>query len=64
MSSADRARVRYGITRDAGDGRNVFIASSFSLLAGLIDLTDGRYEKFRDISGLTITEIVDVVGEQ
>ncbi|MEI7679261.1 MAG: adenylate/guanylate cyclase domain-containing protein [Betaproteobacteria bacterium] len=64
MSSADRARVRYGITRDAGDGRNVFIASSFSLLAGMIDLTDGRYEKFRDISGLTITEIVDVGMEQ
>jgi hypothetical protein len=56
--------VRYGITRDAGDGRNVFIASSFSLLAGMIDLTDGRYEKFRDISGLTITEIVDVIIEQ
>lgn len=60
LSAVDRAKVRYGITRNAGDGRTVFVGSSFSLLAGLIDLAEGRHEKFCDISGLTITEIVDV----
>lgn len=60
LSAAERARVQYGIAREAEDGREVFVGSSFSLLSGIIDVNEGRFEKFREIAALPVTEIVDV----
>ncbi len=60
LSAGERGLVRYGITRHAADGRDVFVGSSFSLLSGMVDLNEGRFEKFREIAALAVTEIVDV----
>ena len=60
LSAAERSRVQYGIARRAADGRDVFVGSSFSLLSGMVDLNEGRYEKFREIAALAVTEVIDV----
>jgi hypothetical protein len=60
LSAQERARVRYGITRRTADGRDVFVGSSYSELSGLIDLNDGRFEKFRAVAALAATEMVEV----
>lgn len=60
LAAGERSRVRYGITRHTTDGRDVFVGSSFSLLSGMMDLNDGRFEKFREIAALAVTEIVEV----
>lgn len=60
LSASERVRIRYGITRHAADGRDVFVGSSFSLLSGMMDLNEGRFEKFREIAALAVTEIVEV----
>lgn len=60
LSAGERSRVRYGITRHAADGRDVFVGSSFSLRSGIVDLNEGRFENFREIAALAVTEIVDV----
>jgi hypothetical protein len=36
------------------------VESTYSRMGNLIDLNSGRYEKLKDISGLPVTEIVDV----
>jgi len=60
ITATERGRVRYGIQRRAEDGRDVFVGSSFSLLSSLVDLSDGRFEKFREVAALPVTEIVEV----
>ena len=61
LSAAERSRVRYGIARRADDGREVFVGSSFSLLSGIIDVNEGRFEKFREVAALPVTEVIDVL---
>lgn len=62
LPAAERARLRYGVTRQAPGGQNLFVASSFSQLSSLLE-RDGVYsEKLRDIATLPITEIVEISG--
>lgn len=56
----ERPRVKFGIHRVGSDGQHTFVESTYSRLGNLIDLTSGRHEKLKDISGLPVTEIVDV----
>ncbi|HET9403119.1 MAG TPA: adenylate/guanylate cyclase domain-containing protein [Burkholderiales bacterium] len=58
----ERPRVKFGIHRAGPDGQHTFVESTYSRLGNLIDLSAGRYEKLKDISGLPVTEIVDVRG--
>lgn len=62
LSAQERARVRYGITRKADDGREVFVGSSFTLLSGVVDISDSRYEKLHDMAALPVTEIVEIAA--
>ena len=55
-----RATVDFGITRKGGDGQDQFVASSYSQLGSMVDLSCERYEKLRDIAMLPITEIRSV----
>jgi len=59
MSPEERSRVRFGVRRQDGDGREVFVSASYSRLSELVDLTMPRYEKLKDIAALAITEIVE-----
>ena len=56
----ERPRVKFGIHRAGPDGQHTFVESTYSRLGNLIDLSTGRHEKLKDISGLPVTEIVDV----
>ncbi len=52
-----RAAVDFGISRRGEDEQEHFVASSYSQLGAMLDLTSERYEKLRDIAMLPITEI-------
>ena len=60
LAHQKRATVDFGITRKGEDGQEHFIASSYSQLGAMVDLSCERYEKLRDIAMLPITEIRSV----
>lgn len=60
VAQQKRATVDFGITRKGEDGQDHFVASSYSQLGSMVDLSCERYEKLRDIAMLPITEIRSV----
>jgi len=56
----ERSRVSFGVRRRAPEGREVFVASSFSQVSTLLEQEGTRMEKLRDIATLPITEIIEV----
>ena len=60
LAQHKRTAVDFGITRKGTDGEEHFVASSYSQLGAMVDLSNERYEKLRDISMLPITEIRSV----
>lgn len=60
LPAEERTRVVYGVRRRAPDGREVFVASSFSQVATLLEQEGARMEKLRDIATLAIAEIVEL----
>jgi class 3 adenylate cyclase len=60
LPAEERARLVYGVRRRAPDGRDVFVASSFSQVTTLLEQEGARMEKLRDIATLAIAEIVDL----
>jgi len=64
LSAEERARIEYGITRRGEGNQEHFVVSSYSQLGTLIDLSAERYEKLRDITTLSITEIRSVKFSQ
>lgn len=61
VPAPERPGVKFGIHRPGSEGQPIFVESTYSRLANLVDLNAGRHEKLKDIAGLTVTEIVDVV---
>lgn len=61
VPAPERPGVKFGIHRPGSEGQPIFVESTYSRVANLVDLNAGRHEKLKDISGLTVTEIVDVV---
>ena len=62
VPALERQRVKFGIRRSGPEGQQIFVESTYSRLGNLVDLNAGRYEKLKDISGLPVTEIVDVTA--
>jgi class 3 adenylate cyclase len=60
LSSDDRNRVRFGVSRTTADGRQVFVPSSYAMVSSLVDFTVSTNEKLRDIAAFPVTEVVDV----
>jgi class 3 adenylate cyclase len=60
LPAEERARLSYGVRRRSPDGREVFVASSFSQVSALLDQDGMRLEKLRDIATLPITEIIEL----
>ena len=60
LSTGERARIEFGISRRGDGDREHFVASSYSQLGTLIDLSSERHEKLREISSLPVTEIREV----
>lgn len=64
MEAKERDRVNYGVRRRAPDGREHFVASSFSFVSSLLEQDGMRLEKMKDIATLAITEIVGISSTQ
>lgn len=60
VPAPERHRVKFGIHRPGVEGQPIFVESTYSRVANLVDLSAGRFEKLKDIAGLPVTEIVDV----
>lgn len=60
MPTKDRDRINFGVRRRSPDGREHFVASSFSLVSSLLEQDGMRMEKMKDIATLAITEIIGV----
>ena len=60
LAHQKRANIEFGISRKGADGQEHFVASSYSQLGAMVDLSNERYEKLRDIGMLPITEIRSV----
>lgn len=60
LPAEERARLSYGVRRRSPDGREVFVASSFSQVSALLDQEGVRLEKLKDIATVPIAEIVDI----
>ena len=63
LSAKERARLRYGVRRQAPSGQSLFVASSFSQVSSLLEQGSPRSEKLRDIATLPITEIVEISNQ-
>lgn len=65
LSPEERQKVRFGIRRKGQEGQEIFVESTYSRVAGLVDLSSGKFEKIRDIAALPITEILEVkIGDR
>lgn len=60
LTSDERAKLSYGVRHRDRDGRDIFVASSFSTVSSLIEGGSGRATKLNDIATLPITEVVDI----
>lgn len=60
LSDKERNRIAYGIRRKGEDGNGIVIAETYSRVSNLVDLENPRFEKFRDIAVLAVTEVLDI----
>lgn len=60
LTMKERSTIRFGIQRRGEDGSEILIPSTYSRISNLVDLGNLRFEKFRDIAVLPVTEILDV----
>jgi len=60
LNTGEREGLQFGIRRTNAEGRDIWVPASYSRLSNLLDLNQGKFEKFRDIATLAVTEIIDV----
>lgn len=60
LTVEERQQLKYGVRRKSNEGQDIFVASTYSTVANLIDLNIGKGEKLKDIAALPITEIVEI----
>jgi class 3 adenylate cyclase len=60
LTTEERGRLRYGVNRRSPDGRDIFVASSFSTVSSLLEGDSSRAAKLNDIATLPITEVVEI----
>jgi adenylate cyclase len=60
LSSKEREMLRYGIRRKSENGQEFVVESTYSRVSNLVDLDNPKYEKFRDIAMLPVTEVLDL----
>lgn len=60
LTADERQQLKYGVRRKTSEGQDIFVTSTYSTVANLIDLSAGKGEKLKDIAALPITEIVSM----
>jgi len=63
LTPMEREKVRFGIRRRTESGEEVFVSNLYARISSMVDLTEGRNLKFRDIATLAVAEVVDVARE-
>ena len=57
LSNDERSRLEFGVLRKSQESGDRFVASSYAQIESIIDLTQDKHEKLRDISQLAVAEI-------
>lgn len=57
LSPDERSRLEFGVLRKSQENGDKFVAASYAQVGSLIDLTQDKHEKLRDISQLAVAEI-------
>jgi adenylate cyclase len=57
LTAEERERVEFGITRRSEGDQRLFVPATYSQVESLVDLSEGRNEKLRDIATLPVTEV-------
>lgn len=63
LPSDTRRRFVYGVKRETGEGREIFVPRTYAPISSLVDLGTERTGKLRDIATLAVTEIVEMSPE-
>ena len=63
LSPEEREGICFGIRRVHEEDREIWVPATYSRLSNLIDLGNGKFEKFRDIATLAIAEIREITRE-
>lgn len=61
LSSDERSRIEYGITRHSQQYGEHFVPETYARMDPLVPTAQDRYEKLRDIGQMPVTEIKRVV---
>ncbi len=64
LDPEQRQRVRFGIRRRTQRGDEVLVSNLYARISSMVDLSDGKNTKFRDIATLAVTEVVDVTKDK
>ena len=57
LSVTERSKIRYGVERDAPEGR-IFVNNSYAQVATLLSNTDPRHAKLMDIATCVVAEVL------
>uniref|UniRef100_UPI0025CBC3A8 hypothetical protein n=1 Tax=Rhodoferax sp. TaxID=50421 RepID=UPI0025CBC3A8 len=57
LSGTERSQFRYGVERDAPEGR-VFVNNTYAQVATLLSNTDPRHAKLMDIATCVVAEVL------
>ena len=60
LTTKERQQLKYGVRRKTSEGQDIFVSSTYSTVENLANFDVGKGEKLRDITGLPITEIVEI----
>jgi adenylate cyclase len=60
LPSEIRSKMRYGIRQRVSDGQELFVSSSFSMVSSLMEQNSSKSEKLKEISTLSITEVMEM----
>ena len=63
LTAEERQQLKYGVRHKTHEGQDIFVASVFSNVENLADLSTGRNEKLKDIALLPITEVIEIAAK-
>jgi class 3 adenylate cyclase/DNA-binding transcriptional MerR regulator len=57
LSADERSRLEFGVLRKSQENGDRFVSASYAQVGSLVDLSQDKHEKLRDISQLAVAEI-------
>jgi len=63
LPGSEREKLTFGVRRRGNDGEEILVRSTFARIGNLAESRGLQNEKFRDVSALPVTEVLDYVEE-